>query len=223
MTMQNEKTDYLSEWPAHYYEIEDINERERILKLAIEQKLDPAGDEKRLLVLKKRFGEKQAEKRADHFLHAWMMIQATGAGGVSFFQKKRQKKELCGYFSQLGIQMEETKNVEKEPDREDACGYVLEEEWKNFAYTYLASCTGSRAYCSTLFGIVPIKDAAVDERLPGSIWTGGGSASIPQYYGGFILPVCSKWRSGLEIDARMKMEIVSSLDGNTRHFFHIIV
>ena len=39
MTMQNEKTDYLSEWPAHYYEIEDINERERILKLAIEQKL----------------------------------------------------------------------------------------------------------------------------------------------------------------------------------------
>ena len=62
-----------------------------------------------------------------------------------------------------------------------------------------------------------------DERLPGSIWTGGGSASIPQYYGGFILPVCSKWRSSLEIDARMKMEIVSSLDGNTRHFFHIIV
>ena len=41
MTTQNEKTDYLSEWPAHYYEIEDINERERILKLAIEQKLDP--------------------------------------------------------------------------------------------------------------------------------------------------------------------------------------
>ena len=93
------------------------------------------------------------------------MIQATGAGGVSFFQKKRQKKELCGYFSQLGIQMEETKNVEKEPDREDACGYVLEEEWKNFAYTYLAYCTGSRAYCSTLFGIVPIKDAAVAEKI----------------------------------------------------------
>lgn len=98
MTTQNEKTDYLSEWPAHYYEIEDINERERILKLAIEQKLDPAGDEKRLLVLKKRFGEKQAEKRADHFLHAWMMIQATGAGGVSFFQKKDRKKNSAGIF-----------------------------------------------------------------------------------------------------------------------------
>ena len=48
---------------------------------------------------------------------------------------------------------------------EDVCGYILEEEWKNFAYTYLASCTGSRAYCSTLFGIVPIKDAAVAEKI----------------------------------------------------------
>ena len=139
MLLNNENVDYLSEWPAHYYEIEDINERERILQLAIEQKLDPALDEKRLLILRKRFGDHPAEKRADHFLRAWMMIQAASAGGVSFFQKKRQKKELCGY--------------------------ILEEEWKNFAYTYLASCTGSRAYCSTLFGIVPIKDAAVAEKI----------------------------------------------------------
>ena len=38
MLLNNENVDYLSEWPAHYYEIEDINERERILQLAIEQK-----------------------------------------------------------------------------------------------------------------------------------------------------------------------------------------
>ena len=31
MLLNNENVDYLSEWPAHYYEIEDINERERIL------------------------------------------------------------------------------------------------------------------------------------------------------------------------------------------------
>ena len=42
MLLNNENVDYLLEWPAHYYEIEDINERERILQLAIEQKLDPA-------------------------------------------------------------------------------------------------------------------------------------------------------------------------------------
>ena len=95
MLLNNENVDYLSEWPAHYYEIEDINERERILQLAIEQKLDPALDEKRLLILRKRFGDHPAEKRADLFLRAWMMIQAASAGGVSFFQKKRQKNQ-CG-------------------------------------------------------------------------------------------------------------------------------
>ena len=165
MLLNNENVDYLSEWPAHYYEIEDINERERILQLAIEQKLDPALDEKRLLILRKRFGDHPAEKRADLFLRAWMMIQAASAGGVSFFQKKRKKKELCGYLMQLGIRTDEKQNVEKDADVEDVCGYILEEEWKNFAYTYLASCTGSRAYCSTLFGIVPIKDAAVAEKI----------------------------------------------------------
>ena len=66
---------------------------------------------------------------------------------------------------QLGIRTDEKQNVEKDADVEDVCGYILEEEWKNFAYTYLASCTGSRAYCSTLFGIVPIKDAAVAEKI----------------------------------------------------------
>ena len=111
MLLNNENVDYLSEWPAHYYEIEDINERERILQLAIEQKLDPALDEKRLLILRKRFGDHPAEKRADLFLRAWMMIQAASAGGVSFFQKKRQKKELCGYLMQLGIRTDEKQNV----------------------------------------------------------------------------------------------------------------
>ena len=113
MLLNNENVDYLSEWPAHYYEIEDINERERILQLAIEQKLDPALDEKRLLILRKRFGDHPAEKRADLFLRAWMMIQAASAGGVSFFQKKRQKKELCGYLMQLGIRTDEKQNVER--------------------------------------------------------------------------------------------------------------
>ena len=95
MLLNNENVDYLLEWPAHYYEIEDINERERILQLAIEQKLDPALDEKRLLILRKRFGDHPAEKRADHFLRAWMMV-------YPFFRKKDRKKNfvdiLCSWY-----------------------------------------------------------------------------------------------------------------------------
>ena len=35
----------------------------------------------------------------------------------------------------------------------------------NFAKVLLASCTGSKTYCSTLFGIVPIKDASVARKI----------------------------------------------------------
>lgn len=33
----------------------------------------------------------------------------------------------------------------------------------------ISSCTGSKAYCSTLFGFVPIKDAKVAEKLAAEI------------------------------------------------------
>ena len=42
---------------------------------------------------------------------------------------------------------------------------VLLTEWENFAKVLLASCTGSKTYCSTLFGIVPIKDASVARKI----------------------------------------------------------
>ena len=113
---------------------------------------------------------------------------------------------------QLGIRTDEKQNVEKDADVEDVCGYILEEEWKNFAYTYLASCTGSRAYCSTLLVSCRSKMQQLtekiaqdidlcDERLPGSIRTRRGGPPVPQYYGGCILPVYSKWGISLEIDA----------------------
>ena len=90
MLLNNENVDYLSEWPAHYYEIEDINERERILQLAIEQKLDPALDEKRLLILRKRFGDHPAERQPVQVVYP-------------FFRKKDRKKNfvdiLCSSVS----------------------------------------------------------------------------------------------------------------------------
>ena len=54
MLLNNENVDYLSEWPAHYYEIEDINERVRILQLAIEQKLDQALEESALEIIRQK-------------------------------------------------------------------------------------------------------------------------------------------------------------------------
>ena len=95
MLLNNENVDYLLEWPAHYYEIEDINERERILQLAIEQKLDPALDEKRLLILRKRFGDHPAEKTCGSF--SARMDDDTGSQCrwcILFSEKKTEKRTL---------------------------------------------------------------------------------------------------------------------------------
>lgn len=94
MLLNNENVDYLLEWPAHYYEIEDINERERILQLAIEQKLDPALDEKRLLILRKRFGDHPA-KNVRSF--SARMDDDTGSQCrwcILFSEKKTEKRTL---------------------------------------------------------------------------------------------------------------------------------
>ena len=80
---------------------------------------------------------------------------------VSFFQKKRQKKELLTYMKDLCLSPDDLL-----PESADA---VLIEEWQDFARGLISSCTGSKAYCSTLFGFVPIKDAKVAEKLAAEI------------------------------------------------------
>lgn len=42
---------YLENWPEHYYEIKDINERENILKSYIEKNPDSVDDQNRLQLL----------------------------------------------------------------------------------------------------------------------------------------------------------------------------
>lgn len=153
--------DYLSDWPAHYYEIETPKQREAYLLTAMEQKLDPAHDACRLALLKKRFGTEKNGKYADNFLHAWMMIQAASASGVSFFGKKQKEKELRRLLSDLCIIDYPLETNEK--------AEVLTAEWQNFALVFLAVCAGSKSYCSTLFGIVPVKDETVAKKIAAEI------------------------------------------------------
>ena len=46
---------------------------------------------------------------------------------------------------------------------------ILTEEWQDFARYFLSSCVGSKGYCSTLFGIVRIKDEQVAEKISAEI------------------------------------------------------
>ena len=95
MLLNNENVDYLSEWPAHYYEIEDINERERILQLAIEQKLDPALDEKTPFDFRKALWRSSGRKTCGSF--SARMDDDTGSQCrwcILFSEKKTEKRTL---------------------------------------------------------------------------------------------------------------------------------
>ncbi len=157
MLLKKEKPaqiDPLENWPEHYYEIENAKERKEILAQAISRGLDLPNDNYRMKLLEKRYGK---DGKSDAFMKAWMMIKASGAAGISFFNKRHLQKELKQYMKDLCL-------LEYAPENETEQAVLLT-EWENFAKVLLASCTGSKTYCSTLFGIVPIKDASVARKI----------------------------------------------------------
>lgn len=146
--------DYLEDWPLHYYEIEAIDERRNLLAQAIKEERNIPEDTYRMKLLEKRYGK---SGKTDAFMRAWMMIKASGSAGISFLNKRHLQKELKQYLQDLCLLGYETEN-----ETEHA---MLVAEWENFAAVFLASCTGSKAYCSTLFSLVPIKDATVAKKI----------------------------------------------------------
>ena len=164
MLLKNQKedtTDYTKDWPARYYDIPTGALRREHLKRAKAEALPflqiPTGKCSASVA----FFSANKDGTVDCFFHAWTMIKASAAAGVSFFQKKRQKKELLTYMKDLCLSPDDLL-----PESADA---VLIEEWQDFARGLISSCTGSKAYCSTLFGFVPIKDAKVAEKLAAEI------------------------------------------------------
>lgn len=156
MLLKKEKPaqiDYLENWPEHYYEIENAKERKEILAQAIIRELDLPNDNYRMKLLEKRYGK---DGKNDAFMKAWMMIKASGAAGISFFNKRHLQKELKQYMKDLCL-------LEYAPENETEQAVLLT-EWENFAKVLLASCTGSKTYCSTLLALCRSKMHPLQEK-----------------------------------------------------------
>ena len=149
--------DYLADWPTHYYDIPTGAERIRYLDAAAAQGMADPADPYRRRLCEKRFFSINETGTADAFMRAWMMIQISSASGASFIGKKRQKRKLEDHMRDLCL-------LDHEPENE-AEQAALEAEWRDFAECFLSACTGSKSYRSTLFGLVPISDAAVAEKM----------------------------------------------------------
>lgn len=147
---------YLENWPEHYYEIKDINERENILKSYIEKNPDSLDDQTRLQLLQKRFVFLKDHKRADLFMRGWINSKTLSTENIHFFNKKRIEKEFRQCLEDLCIL-----NYERSP--------ILHEEWKSFSQEFILSCIDSHSYKQVAVGIGHVSDKNVAMRIAGDI------------------------------------------------------
>ena len=147
---------YLENWPEHYYEIKDINDRENILKSYIEKNPDSLDDQTRLQLLQKRFVFLKDHKRADLFMRGWINSKTLSTENIHFFNKKRIEKEFRQCLEDLCIL-----NYERSP--------ILHEEWKSFSQEFILSCIDSHSYKQVAVGIGHVSDKNVAMRIAGDI------------------------------------------------------
>lgn len=147
---------YLENWPEHYYEIKDINERENILKSYIEKNPDSLDDQNRLQLLQKRFICLKDHKRADLFMRGWINSKTLTTENIHFFNKKRIEKEFRQCLEDLCIL-----NYERSP--------ILHEEWRSFSQEFILSCIDSHSYKQVAVGIGHVSDKNVAMRIAGDI------------------------------------------------------
>lgn len=156
MLRKEEKNiDYLENWPLHYYEISDINQRQALLQNHISQEKNDE-DMMRLQILKFRYGDDIKEKRADRFMRGWINAKTLTTENIHFFNKKRIENELNSCLRDLAI-IDFDRNT------------VLHQEWENFAKNFILSCISSHSYKQIAIGIGNVSDKNVAMRIAGDI------------------------------------------------------
>ncbi len=134
----------LEEWPAHYFDTDDIAEREAALNKRIAEAGDP-DDLRRMEILHLRYGTGKRQ-RPDGFMRAWLMLKvmAVNSGNSPFSRKRHQ--EVYALLESFGIREGET------PDE------MLIAEWRDFSSRMIRACADDRAYRTTGFGLVPVSE-----------------------------------------------------------------
>ena len=148
-----DETAYLENWPAHYYEIKDIDLREKLLKEKLVDNQESTDDKRRLEILERRYaGRISGGKRPDHFVGAWMNILIDGRSATTFFNKKRIERKLIQYYTDLGVLHDEHDDV-------------LLAEWKDFSELWIKMCANDRTYNSQFMGFMKLSDRSLAQKI----------------------------------------------------------
>lgn len=138
-------------WPSHYFETDNIFEREAALQQRLQASPAPA-DARRLEILHLRYGTGKRE-RPDGFMRAWLMLKVMASNRSGFSISAHRKAELYSYLKAFGIEEGSL------PDD------VLLEEWRDFASRMIGACRNDRTYRTTGFGLVPVSEEYTDRRI----------------------------------------------------------
>ena len=161
MLLNHEKTapvNYLENWPEHYYDIKDIDEREALLLQVLNDHPESKEDQRRLLLRRKRYPDKKLPNgvRKDNFIPSWMTILIEGRTNLHFYNRRRIEQEIRRCFTALCV-------LEDTPDP------VLLNEWRQFAHLWITTCVNDRNYQATAFGMFRMKDQTLARKIAAEI------------------------------------------------------
>lgn len=165
--------DYRADWPEHYFEIKDIDQREALLREELAQHHRPE-DERRLELLQHRYpsGSYTKQGRTDAFIAAWMMLLIDGRAPVYFFNKKRLNREIRSHLRTLCIPVPESgassgASGSSSPDESSPFipDPVLLEEWRDFSVLWLTTCIQDKTYHSLAFGMFSMSDQRLAQKI----------------------------------------------------------
>ena len=142
---ETDLTALLENWPLHYYEIDDVLLRRKLL----EEHSDDEENRQLLAIWNQRFHIRNG-KAADRFMEAWLMLKIASDVPVGFLNRKAKEKELLKYagFLHLGDTSEK-----------------MRREWRDFARTLLITCADTRAYRTAIFGLIDLGDTITAMRI----------------------------------------------------------
>ena len=144
-----------TDWPAHYYDVEDVLLRKQLTEEHLKTHPDDADCLEKMRLWDLRFQVKN-RKAADRFMEAWLMIKTDSNTEVSLLNRRRKEKELRRYADVLQL----TSVTES-----------VKDEWRDFAETLLLSCCDTRAYRSGIFGLIDLGDEITAMRIAKEIDT----------------------------------------------------
>ena len=149
---QQSEPKYLENWPKHYFEIKDIDQREICLKEILKTTPESEEDKERLDLFIRRYGERANHKPVDKFMRGWMMILVSNKSQLSLVNHRKEELELKHNLRELCV-------------LECQRGPLLAAEWEDFARAWLHTCLSSSAYSSTLFGMMKTSDHSIAMRI----------------------------------------------------------